>query len=157
MCNTKLGHAHLKVRDLDRAIGFYSKYLGLRLVERVGDQYAFLSGDERHHEIALQNAGADAPMASPRATGLYHVAFEVPNRAAFADAYRNLVANGVDVATVDHRISWALYFSDPDGNGLEIYWDTRCELGGQRLWRGRNLSLRADKIVASCEANGETA
>lgn len=155
MCNMKLGHAHLKVRDLDNAIAFYTQFLGLRVVERIGEQYAFLSGGERHHEIALQNVGMNAPMPSSHATGLYHIAFEVPDRAAFAEAYRNLMAAGVDVVTVDHLISWAIYFSDPDGNGLEIYWDKRQEPDGQSLWRGRNLQLRADKILAPNEQVGQ--
>lgn len=155
MCNMKLGHAHLKVRDLDNAIAFYTQFLGLHVVERIGEQYAFLSGGERHHEIALQNVGMNAPMPSPLATGLYHVAFEVADRAAFAEAHQNLVAAGVDAVTVDHLISWAIYFSDPDGNGLEIYWDRRQEPDGQSLWRGRNLQLRADKILASGEQVGQ--
>ncbi len=149
MVTSKLGHVHLKVRDLDRAIAFYTQLVGLRLVERVGDQFAFLSAGENHHDIALQNVGTAAPAPPPHATGLYHVAFEVPDRASFARVYRDLAAAGVDVATVDHLISWAIYFSDPDGNGLEVYWDTRCQPGGQCLWRGRNLPLRAATILAS--------
>jgi catechol 2,3-dioxygenase len=144
----KLGHVHLKVRDLDAAIAFYTHFLGLQVVERIGGQYAFLSGGELHHEIALQNVGMYAPMPSPHATGLYHVAFEAPDQSAFAEAYRALVSAGVEVVTVDHLISWAMYFADPDGNGLEIYWDRRHEPGGQMLWRGRNLQLRADTIQA---------
>jgi catechol 2,3-dioxygenase len=155
MCNTKLGHVHLKVRDLDSAITFYGRFLGLRVVERIGEQYAFLSSDGRHHEVALQNVGMNAPMPSSHATGLYHVAFEVTDRAGFSEAYRNLVAAGVDIVTVDHLISWSIYFSDPDGNGLEIYWDTRQESGGQKLWRGRNLQLRAEKIMASDQQVGQ--
>ena len=150
MYKTKLGHAHLKVRNLDQAIDFYTRFLGLSVVERVGDRYAFLSASALHHEIALQNVGPDAPLPSSRGTGLYHVAFEVPDRQALADAYRSLVGAGVDVTLVDHLISWAIYFTDPDGNGLEIYWDTRGEAGGQRFWRGRNVSLPAAKILTGC-------
>ncbi len=117
---TKLGHAHLKVRDLDRAIDFYTRFLGLRLVERVGNAYAFLTGGDVHHEIALQNVGTNAPEPPAHGTGLYHVAFEVPDRTSFARTYQALVDAGVPVATVDHLISWAMYFDDPDGNGLEI-------------------------------------
>ena len=149
MCQPKLGHVHLKVRDLDAAVAFYERFLGLRVVERIGQQYVFLSGSDRHHDIALQNMGLNAPMPSSQATGLYHVAFEVPDQAAFADAYRDLTEAGVEVATVDHLISWAIYFNDPDGNGLEIYWDRRDEPDGQPLWRGRNVQLRADKILES--------
>lgn len=143
-----LGHVHLKVHDLDRAVAFYTQVFGLQLVERMGNHYAFLSAGHHHHDIALQNVGANAPAPPPHATGLYHVAFEVPSRSAFADAYRTLIAAGVDVATVDHLISWALYFYDPDGNGLEIYWDTRGQPGGNTLWRGRNLPLREEVILS---------
>ena len=77
----KIGHAHLKVRDLERAISFYEEFLGLEVVERVGNSYAFLTSGEMHHEIALQNAGPDALARPPGATGLYHVDFEVPTNA----------------------------------------------------------------------------
>lgn len=144
---TRIGHAHLKVRDLDRSIDFYSRFLGFHLVERIGNQYAFLTGGDLHHEIALQNVGLNAPPPAAHGTGLYHVAFEVPNREAFAQAYRTISEAGVEVSTVDHLISWALYFADPDGNGLEIYWDTRQEPGGEKLWHGMNVPLGADKIL----------
>jgi catechol 2,3-dioxygenase len=72
----------------------------------------------------------------------------VPDRQSLTLAYRNLIEARVSVALVDHLISWAIYFSDPDGNGLEIYWDTRNEPGGQKLWRGRNVPLPEDKILA---------
>jgi catechol 2,3-dioxygenase len=142
----RIGHAHLKVRDLDRAIAFYTGLLGLRVVERVGDHYVFLTGTEMHHEIALQNVGATAPDAPAHGVGLYHVAFEVDSKAAFAEACRKLTAAGVEISTVDHRISWAVYFSDPDGNGLEIYVDTRHEPDGELLWQGVNLPLPRQKI-----------
>ena len=149
MYPTKIGHAHLKVRDLDRAIAFYTRFFGLKLVERVDDHYVFLTGGDFHHEIALQNVGPRAPLPPSHGTGLYHVAFEVPDRRAFALAYKTLAAAGVSVATVDHLISWAMYFNDPDGNGLEIYWDTRDEPDGQKLWRGRNVPLLEEKILAA--------
>jgi len=145
---TKIGHAHLKVRDLHRAIEFYLRFFSLKLVEQVGDHYAFLSGGGFHHEIALQNVGPHAPQPPPHGTGLYHVAFEVPDRRSFAQAYQALTEAGIEVAAVDHLISWALYFNDPDGNGLEIYWDTRTEPGGTKLWRGRNVPLPEEKILA---------
>lgn len=137
----RIGHAHIKVRDLDHAIAFYTRYLGMRLRERVDDAYAFLSGSELHHELALQNVGPDAPQPHPAGTGLYHIAFEVPTRDQFIAAYQALRAGGVPVATVDHYISWAMYFDDPDGNGLEIYWDTRNEPGGRTLWQGDNRAI----------------
>ncbi len=147
--STKIGHAHLKVRDLDTAIDFYTTYLALHLTERIGDAYVFLTGGSFHHEIALQNVGPHAPQPSPHDTGLYHVAFEVPNKRSFAEAYQKLCKAGIAVAPVDHYISWAMYFDDPDGNGLEIYWDTRNEQGGRSLWHGDNAPLSDETILAA--------
>lgn len=144
---TKIGHAHLKVRSLDRAIDFYTRYLGLHLTERVGDNYAFLTTGTYHHEIALQQVGPNAPQPPAHATGLYHVAFEVPDKHAFASAYKTLTESGISVASVDHFISWAMYFDDPDGNGLEIYWNTRNEPGGRQLWHGENAPLEPATIL----------
>jgi catechol 2,3-dioxygenase len=141
MVQTKIGHAHLKVRDLDRAIAFYTQFLGLQEVERVGNHYAFLTAGAMHHEIALQNVGPQAPIPAAHSTGLYHIAFEVPDKAVLAEAYAALVEAGVAVAPVDHLISWAIYFTDPDGNGLELYCDTRTDPDGATIWRGRNLPL----------------
>lgn len=145
---TKIGHAHLKVRNLDRAIDFYTRYLGLHETERVGDHYAFLTGGSFHHEIALQQVGENAPQPPAQGTGLYHVAFEVPDRRSFAEAYRTLTQAGIAVAPVDHYISWAMYFDDPDGNGLEIYRDSRGMPGGRPLWRGENAPLDEETIQA---------
>lgn len=126
MGKMKIGHVHLKVRDLERAVEFYKQAFDMRVNDRYGDQYAFLTGTDMHHEIALQNVGAGAPLPAPYAVGLYHVAFEVPDRETFAEAVTRLREMGVEPAVVEHvGISWAMYFSDPDGNGLEIYWDTR--------------------------------
>ncbi len=149
MYQTRIGHAHLKVRDLDHAITFYTRFFNLRLVERVGEHYAFLSGGDFHHEIALQNVGLGAPRPHDHGTGLYHVAFEVPDCHSLAEAYRALTGAGTLVAMVDHQISWALYFSDPDGNGLEIYWDRRDEPGAERLWQGHNLPLTEEQLLAT--------
>ena len=148
---TKLGHAHIKVRDLDRAIDFYSRFLGMQLTERVGSDYAFLTASGYHHELALQNVGPGAATPPEPSIGLYHIAFEVPDRLSFARAYKSLVDAGVRVGTVDHLISWAIYLHDPDGNGIEIYWDTRNEPGGRVLWRGENVPLPADKILQALE------
>jgi catechol 2,3-dioxygenase len=145
----KIGHAHLKVRELDRSIAFYQQHLGLRLIERVGDHYAFLSGGAFHHEIALQHVGMNAPQPPAHGTGLYHVAFEAPDRRAFAAVYRDLRQSDVAVALVDHYISWAMYFDDPDGNGLEIYWDTRGEPNGRPLWAGDNAPLAEETVLAA--------
>ena len=151
MYQTKIGHAHLKVRDLQRAVEFYTRFLNLKVTEVVGDHYAFLTGGEFHHEIALQNVGSSAPQPPPRGTGLYHVAFEVPDRRSLAEAYKALIDAGVRVTPVGHRISWAVYFDDPDGNGLEIYWDTRNEPDGRNLWRGENVPLTHQELLAALE------
>ncbi len=145
---TKIGHAHLKVRDLDRAIDFYTRFLGMQLTERVDNHYAFLTSGPLHHEIALQRVRPNAPRPPAHGTGLYHVAFEVPDRRSFAEAYRTLTEAGISVTPVDHFISWAMYFDDPDGNGLEIYADSRNMPGGRSLWRGENAPLPAETIQA---------
>jgi catechol 2,3-dioxygenase len=147
--STKIGHAHLKVRDLQRSVDFYTRFLGLHVTEQVDNAYVFLTGGAFHHEIALQNVGSNAPHPPAHSTGLYHVAFEVPDKRSFAAAYRTLTSAGIPVATVDHYISWAMYFDDPDGNGLEIYWDTRDEPGGRQLWRGENAPLPEETILAA--------
>lgn len=143
----RLGHAHLKVRDLDRSVAFYTAVLGLSVTEIVAHRYAFLSGGPQHHELALQALGPNAPHPSPGTTGLYHVAFEVPDKPAFGRAYRRLAAEGVAVNLVDHFISWAMYFADPDGNGLEIYVDTRRERGGRAVWRGESRPLQPEAVL----------
>jgi len=145
---TKIGHAHLKVRNLDRAVDFYTRCLGMHETERVGNHYAFLTSGSFHHEIALQQVGHDAPQPPAHGTGLYHVAFEVPDRRSFAEAYRTLTGAGIVVAPVDHFISWAMYFDDPDGNGLEIYSDSRAMPDGRPLWRGENTPLDEETILA---------
>jgi catechol 2,3-dioxygenase len=120
-----VGHVHLKVADLDRAIAFYHDVLGFELVQRMGRQAAFLSAGGYHHHIGLntwESAGGSPP---PRgATGLYHVAFRYPDRASLADALRRLIeARGPLDGAADHGVSEALYLRDPDGNGVELYWD----------------------------------
>lgn len=145
---TKLGHAHLKVRNLERSQAFYQRFFKLDVIERIGNQYVFLSGSDVHHEIALQQVGDQAPSAPRYGVGLYHIAFEVPDRRSFALAYQALNEAHISVAAVDHLISWALYFDDPDGNGLEIYWDTRDTEVGQRTWQGQNMRLSDEKILA---------
>jgi len=149
-----LGHAHLKVRDLERAIAFYTQFLGLRVTERIGSQFAFLSGGTLHHDLALQALGSAAPGTPRHAVGLFHIAFEVPDRQTFAAAYHALDEGGIPVAAVDHGISWAMYFADPDGNGLEIYWDTRHEPNGAETWNGRSDLLNAQRIDGIAAPSG---
>jgi catechol 2,3-dioxygenase len=130
-----VGHVHLKVRDVDRAVAFYRDVLGLEVTERHGT-FAFLSFGERHHDVALQGVGADADPPGP-GIGLYHTAFEVESGPALAATYDRLQDRGVPVSPVDHGISKALYFDDPDGNGVEVYLDTRAERD-QYEWEGVN-------------------
>ena len=145
--HTMIGHAHLKVRDLARSLEFYTRFFDLKVTEEIPGAFAFLSGGSLHHELALQEVGAAAPTPHPHGVGLYHIAFEVSDKRSFAQAYNTITKAGFPAAAVDHGISWAMYFSDPDGNGLEIYWDTRREPEGKRDWGGRSLPLGAVRIL----------
>ncbi|MBI1798389.1 MAG: VOC family protein [Candidatus Eisenbacteria bacterium] len=120
-----IGHVHLKVADLDRAIGFYRDVLGFDLTQRMGRSAAFLSAGGYHHHLGLntwESVGGSAP--PPGTTGLYHVAIRYPDRATLADALRRLIAANVPLeGAADHGVSEALYLRDPDGNGVELYRD----------------------------------
>jgi predicted esterase/catechol 2,3-dioxygenase-like lactoylglutathione lyase family enzyme len=142
----RLSGVHLKVRELDRAIAFYVRFLGMELIERTGKTYAFLSNSSAHHVIALQKVGSDAPQPAYEASGLFSVSFEVPDQFAFAHLYQHLTEAGIKVSLTDHLISWGLYFQDPDGNGIEIFWDTRSLPGKSHLWQGRDLPLDPEKL-----------
>lgn len=144
---TKLGHAHLKVRDLQRSIDFYTRYFSLMVNDRVGEQYAFLTRTDVHHELALQALGEGAAEAFPFSVGLYHIAFEVPDGKSLALAYQALKKDGVRVGPMNHHISCALYFSDPDGNGLEIYWDTRSLMKPGENWIPLSGPLDEEEIL----------
>ena len=120
-----IGHVHLKVADLERALGFYRDVLGFELTQRMGAQAAFLSAGGYHHHIGLNTwesqGGAPAPYG---ATGLYHFAILYPTRRSLADALRRLVTARYPLdGASDHGVSEALYLRDPDKNGLELYWD----------------------------------
>ena len=120
-----IGHVHLKVADLDRAVAFYSDILGFEVKQRMGDQAAFLAAGDYHHHIGLntwESKGGSPP--PPGSTGLYHTAIRYPSRAALAHARKRLVDAGVSISGAsDHGVSEALYLNDPDGNGVELYWD----------------------------------
>lgn len=121
----RIGHVHLKVADLDRALGFYCGVLGFALTQRMGRSAAFVSAGGYHHHIGLntwESKGGSAP--APGTTGLFHVAILYPTRAALADALRRVQAAGIALdGAADHGVSEALYLRDPDGNGVELYWD----------------------------------
>lgn len=122
---TRIGHVHLKVSDLERAIAFYRDALGFQEMQRYGNQAAFLSAGGYHHHIGLntwESAGGSAP---PRgSTGLYHAAILYPNRRALARALQRLIDHGIRIGGAsDHGVSEAIYLDDPDGNGLELYVD----------------------------------
>ncbi len=132
----KIGHTHLKIRDLDKSVEFYKRYLKLEERERVGKAFSFLSGTDMHHEVALQQLGSGAPSPHPYSVGLYHVAFEVNSKDELKELYEKLVADDISHVLVDHRISVAFYFTDPDQNGIEVYHDTRSEDRGSCMWQG---------------------
>jgi catechol 2,3-dioxygenase len=121
----RIGHIHLKVADLDRALGFYRDVLGFEVTQRYGDQAVFLSAGGYHHHIGLntwESRGGSPP--PPGTTGLFHTAILYPDRPALADALRRLVEHGIRLdGASDHGVSEALYLTDPDGNGVELYWD----------------------------------
>ena len=123
--HVRIGHVHLKVADLDRAIGFYRDGLGFQVTQRYGSSAAFLSAGEYHHHIGLntwESLGGSPP--APGTTGLYHLAILYPTRAALAEALQRVRAAGIRLdGASDHGVSEALYLRDPDGNGVELYWD----------------------------------
>ena len=121
----RIGHVHLKVADLDRALAFYRDVLGFQVTQRYGRSAVFLSAGGYHHHIGLntwESAGGSPP--PPRATGLYHVAILYPTRAELANALRRVLAAEIPLeGAANHGVSEAIYLRDPDGNGVELYWD----------------------------------
>jgi catechol 2,3-dioxygenase len=154
---TRVGHVHLKVADLERAIAFYSGVLGFDLVQRYGTQAAFLSAGGYHHHIGLntwESKGGTPP--PPDHTGLYHTAFLYPDRAALADACYRVAAAGIPFdGAADHGVSEAVYLRDPDGNGVELYRDRDPsdwprDAAGNLAMVNAPLSIR--QLVAEAEA-----
>lgn len=159
-----IGHVHLKVADIDRALDFYCGVLGFELMQRFGTEAAFISAGGYHHHIGLntwQSRGGTPP--PPGHTGLFHAAIRYPTRAALADALRRLVEARVPLeGASDHGVSEALYLADPDGNGLELYWDRPREdwpqpaEGEKVAMYTRPLDLEAlleEAVVAETEAD----
>jgi len=122
---TRIGHVHLKVADLERALAFYHGVLGFQITQRYGTQAAFVSAGGYHHHIGLntwESRGGKPP--PPGTTGLYHVAILYPNRTELGDAVRRVLRAGIALdGAADHGVSEAVYLSDPDGNGVELYVD----------------------------------
>lgn len=153
---TRVGHVHLKVADLERAIAFYSGLLGFGLTQRYGPQAAFLSAGGYHHHIGLntwESAGGTPPPAGH--TGLYHTAFLFPDRKALAQVFRRLVEAGWPIdGAADHGVSEAVYLTDPDGNGVELYVD-RPEAEWPRDARGdlkmNNARLDLHALLAEAD------
>lgn len=121
----RIGHVHLKVADLKRALKFYRDVLGFQITTRYGEQAVFLSAGGYHHHIGLntwESLGGQTP--GTGTTGLYHVAILYPTRALLADAVRRVIAAGIELeGAADHGVSEAIYLRDPDKNGVELYWD----------------------------------
>lgn len=143
-----IGHVHLKVADLERALGFYCGVLGFQLMQRMGNSAAFIAAGGYHHHIGLntwESEGGQPPQ--PGTTGLYHLAILYPTRAALGDALQRMIDAGIQLdGAADHGVSEALYLHDPDLNGVELYWD-RPEAqwphtpGGQLAMYTRRLDL----------------
>ncbi len=122
---TKVGHIHLKVSSIEKALGFYRDLLGFEVTMNIGDSAVFLSAGGYHHHIGLNTwQSKDAGHAPQRAAGLYHVAFLYPTRRDLAVIVRRLLEHGYPLTgAADHGVSEAVYLNDPDGNGVELYWD----------------------------------
>jgi catechol 2,3-dioxygenase len=125
VAGTRIGHVHLKVADLDRALGFYCDILGFELMQRLSSGAAFISAGGYHHHIGLntwESKGGHPP--PPGTTGLFHTAILYPTRPALADALHRVMRAGIQLdGASDHGVSEALYLRDPDENGVELYWD----------------------------------
>lgn len=146
----RIGHVHLKVADLDRALAFYRDVLGFAVTQRYGTQAVFLSAGGYHHHIGLNTwESANGPPPPPGTTGLFHLAILYPTRAELADALRRVLAAGLELdGASDHGVSEALYLRDPDGNGVELYWDRPEEQWprtpeGNLAMFNRSLDLKA--------------
>ena len=146
----KIGHVHLKVADLERALAFYCGVLGFEMMQRYGAQAAFISAGGYHHHIGLNTWESKGGSPPPRgSTGLYHTAILYPTRADLADALRRLAEAGIGLTGAsDHGVSEALYLDDPDGNGVELYWDRPKEqwprtAGGELEMGTKRLDLEA--------------
>ena len=153
---TRIGHVHLKVADIERALEFYCGVLGVYLMQRLGTGAAFISAGGYHHHIGLntwESMGGKPPAAGT--TGLYHVAILYPTRVDLGRALKGLIRNGVQLdGAADHGVSEALYLRDPDGNGVELYWDRPKELWPRDLDGGIAMFTRALDLEAAAGGGG---
>jgi catechol 2,3-dioxygenase len=160
---TEIGHVHLKVADLDRAVAFYSGVLGFEVTQRMGTSAAFLGAGGYHHHIGLNTWESQGGNPPPQGTtGLYHFAIRYPDRASLADALLRLHGAGVPLdGASDHGVSEALYLHDPDGNSIELYWDRprsdwpREADGSLRMVTAR-LDLKSLAAAASATDSAQT-
>jgi catechol 2,3-dioxygenase len=143
-----IGHVHLKVADIDRALDFYAGVLGFELQQRFGLEAAFVSAGGYHHHIGLNtwhSKGGSPP--PPGTTGLFHLAIRYPTRRALADALRRLAEAGVPLTGAsDHGVSEALYLEDPDGNGVELYWDRPREEWPRPAAEGEGVAMSTSPL-----------
>jgi catechol 2,3-dioxygenase len=153
--DTRVGHIHLKVTDLDRSIAFYGDVLGFSLTQRYGSQAAFLAAGDYHHHIGLNTwHSRGAGPAPERAPGLYHSAFLFPDRASLGAALQRVLDHGTPLdGAADHGVSEAVYFRDPDGNGVELYRD-RAPADWPRDGNGALTMMNAPLDVAALLAEG---
>jgi catechol 2,3-dioxygenase len=146
VAGTRIGHVHLKVADIDRALAFYCGVLGFELTQRLGAGAAFISAGGYHHHIGLntwESKGGRPP--PPGSTGLFHTAILYPTRPALADALHRVLSAGIQLdGASDHGVSEALYLRDPDQNGVELYWD-RPEQAWPRTADG-SLAMFSDRL-----------
>ena len=159
---TAIGHVHLKVSDLDRAVQFYTEVLGFDVMARWGGSAAFLSAGGYHHHLGLntwESRGGLPP--APGTTGLYHFAILLPNRKELARTFKRVIDHGWPIdGAADHGVSEAIYFSDPDGNGIEIYRDRPPEewpRDAQGELRMFNAPVDFDSLMAELETPTEAA
>src|SRR3954454_15726441 len=154
--SVRMGHIHLKVADVDRALGFYHGVLGFEVTQRLGNSAAFLSAGGYHHHIGLNTwESQGGPTPARGTTGLYHLAILYPTQAVLGDALRRLIEAHVPLdGAADHGVSEALYLPDPDGNGVELYWDRPenewpRDKAGELAKYARALNL--EKLLAAAE------
>ena len=153
----KMGHVHLKVADLERALAFYHGVLGFDVTQKMGNAAAFLSAGGYHHHIGLntwESRGGSAPVAGT--TGLYHLAIVYPTRAELGDALERVLRAGIQLeGAADHGVSEALYLRDPDGNGVELYWDRPREEWPRSADGGIEMYTRPLDLEALLKESGK--